>query len=170
MAKVTGPLFSMSASGAFGNIVFDKRGFARPKGNYRDRQTTTQGDFRQTLTVAQKCVKLCGPTTRQLIKNVADVPSRWNGYLVKYLIGPNRANYTAYLENFNNGVVDQASWETAAATTGLHEVGLNYADDSSISPGLQLFMLASTLFQLGIYTPLGQPVVNAEMWKESIIS
>lgn len=170
MAKVIGPLFSMSASGAFGSIVFDKRGFARPKGNYRDRQTTTQGDFRQTLTVAQKCVKLCGPTTRQSIKNVANVPSRWNGYLVKYLIGPNRANYTTYIENFNSQAVDQASWETAAATIGLREVGLNYADDISVSSGLQLFMLASTLFQLGIYAPLGQPAANAEMWKESIIS
>ncbi|MBI1878455.1 MAG: hypothetical protein HYR94_09555 [Chloroflexi bacterium] len=170
MAKVVGPLFSMSASGAFGSIVFDKRGFARPKGNYRDRQSTSQGDFRQTLTVAQRCVKVCGPTTRQLIKNIADVPSRWNGYLVKFLIGPNRANYTAYTDNFSDTAVDQASWETAAASISLPEVVLNYADDVSVSPGLQLFMLASTLFQLGIYTPLGQPAANAEIWKESIIS
>jgi hypothetical protein len=70
MAKVIGPLFSFRVSGAFGEIVFDKRGIVRPKGVYRDRKTTNQGNFRQALTVAQKCVKICGPTTRQQVKNV----------------------------------------------------------------------------------------------------
>lgn len=86
------------------------------------------------------------------------------------MIGPNRASYAEYVNNFGNGAVDQAAWETAAASIGLREVGLSYADEVSVSPGLQLFMLASTLFQLGIYTPLGQPAANAEIWKESIIS
>lgn len=171
MAKVVGPLFSMSASGAFGSIVFDKRGYARPKGNYRDPQTTHQGDFRQTLIVAQRCVKICGPTTRQFIKNIADVPSRWNGYLLKFLIGPQRANYIAYTDSFvNDPAVDQAGWEMAAASMGLRPVTVTYADEIGVSPGLQLFILASTLFEMGLYPALEKPAANAELWKESIIS
>ena len=39
MAKVTGPLFSMNASGSFGGIVFDQRGYAYPKANRQDAQS-----------------------------------------------------------------------------------------------------------------------------------
>jgi hypothetical protein len=47
---------------------------------------------------------------------------------------------------------------------------LEYAGEAEISPGAQLFILASTLFSLGLYETLGQPNGNAEVWKESIIS
>jgi hypothetical protein len=168
MAKVTGPLFSMKASGSFGDIVFDKRGYARPKGNSYDRQTAQQGDFRQSMAVAQKCAKVCGPATRQLLRSVADEPARWSAYLTKNLIGPER---TLFLEALNNYPgVDQVSWEAAATEAGLRTVTIDYATVDQISPGAQLFVLASTLFSLGLYTNVGSPNGNAAEWKNQIIS
>jgi hypothetical protein len=51
---------------------------------------------------------------------------------------------------------------------GLRAVNLNYADEAGISSGVQLFILASTLFRMGLYTALGQPAANAEVWRERI--
>ena len=45
-----------------------------------------------------------------------------------------------------------------------------YANEAGVSPGAQLFALASTLFGLGLYSSLGQPNGNAEVWKVGIIS
>ncbi|NJN98834.1 MAG: hypothetical protein HC875_34450 [Anaerolineales bacterium] len=170
MAKVTGPLFSMKASGSFGDIVFDKRGYARPKGNTYDRQTHQQGDFRQAMTVAQKCVKVCGPATRQLLRNIADEPGRWSAYLTKNLIGSDRAIYLETLVAYGQLNGDQAGWETAAAEAGLRPVSLDYASETEVSPGAQLFSLASTLFTLGLYSSVGTPNGNAAAWKSQIVS
>ncbi|MBI1877667.1 MAG: hypothetical protein HYR94_05460 [Chloroflexi bacterium] len=169
MAKVIGPLFSMRVSGALGEIIFDRRGFVRLKGNYRDARTASQINFRQTLRVAQCCVKVCGPTTRQQLKQRMTGASRWNTYLVKKLIGPKQSLYLEKMNRFADATVDQAGWEAAAAAIGLREVRLNNAAAAPISPGAQLFVLASTLYEIGIYTGLGQPVTNAEEWKTQIV-
>ena len=171
MAKIKGALFSMEASGSFGDIVFDRRGYARLKGTYRDAQTTGQGNFRQTLMAAQKCVKICGPTTRQQLKAEAENPSAWHLQLIKALIGPQRATYSAYLQQFKvDAEIDQAGWESAAQAAGLHPISLAYADEPGPSPGAQLFALASTLYGLGVYANLGLPNGNAAAWKEEIIA
>src|SRR5574341_1169579 len=135
MARVIGPLFSMRVSGALGDIIFDRRGFARLKGKYRDARTASQINFRQTLTVAQRCVKVCGPTTRQQLKQRMPGASRWNTYLVKNLIGPKQSLYQEKMNRFADTLVDQANWEAAAASIGMHEVQLDYATDATISPG-----------------------------------
>ena len=46
---------------------------------------------------------------------------------------------------------------------GLREVYVPYANEASVSPGAQLFALASMLFGLGMYTSLGQPNGNAKV-------
>ena len=169
MAKVTGPLFSMGASGSFGDIVFDRRGIARFKVAQRDSQTATQGDFRQAMSVAQKCVKVCGPTTRELLKGSAEDPSTWHIHLVKYLIGSHRAAFDAAWQLYKSDPeVDQAGWETAAGELGLRPVSVDYATETGVSPGAQLFILASTLFSLGLYATVGQPNGNAAAWKAQI--
>jgi hypothetical protein len=170
MAKVIGPLFSMQVSGALGEIVFDRRGFVRLKGHIPNRRTASQGDFRQTMAAAQKCAQVCGSTTRQLVRNLADDPARWSAYLVKNLIGPDRANYRDNMQRFAGPTVDQPAWEAAAVEAGMRPVHLNYAGEAEISPGAQLFMLALTLFSLGLYRTLGQPDGNAGAWKERVIS
>lgn len=168
MAKVIGSLFNLKISGAVGELVFDKRGFVRPKGVYRDRKTSTQGKFRQALTVAQRCVKVCGPLTRQQIKNVTPAGARWNCHLMKELLGPQRASYNQAIENFAAPAVDQPAWEEAGTRLGLQAVTLDYAAEAGISPGMQLFILASTLFDLGIYADVGQPAANAGAWGQRV--
>lgn len=170
MAKITGPLFSMGATGSFGDIVFDRRGFAYLKRSHRDAQTASQGDFRQAMTVAQKCVKACGPATRQLLKTAAN-STTWNAYLSKNLIGANRAAFNQYLQAYRNDpTVDQAGWEAAAVSMGMVSINLDYANQAAVSPGAQLFLLASTLFSVGLYTAVGQPNGNFLEWKDSIAS
>ena len=66
--------------------------------------------------------------------------------------------------------IDQPGWEAAAAEAGLRPIDLDYANEGEISPGAQLFMLASTLFSLGLYETVGQPNGNPTDWKESITS
>ncbi|MCL4304023.1 MAG: hypothetical protein KJ077_50535 [Anaerolineae bacterium] len=170
MAKVIGPLFSMKVSGALGEIIFDRRGYVRRKGRVRDPKTSRQGDFRQAMMAAQEGVKVCGPQTRQHLRRLSDEPARWSAFLLKHLLGPRRANYDGCLARYGELGLDRAGWEAAAVEAGLRPVGLTYAADTEITPGAQLFLLASTLFSLGIYGELGQPGGNAKVWQESIIS
>lgn len=170
MAKIKGPLFSMNATGSFGDIVFDRRGYAYLKPERRDAQTPAQGDTRQAMTVAQKCAHLCGEATRQQLKAKADDPAYWSAFLASKLLGPQRSRFSAALADYTTSPeVDQAGWEAAAASMGLEAVNIPYAHQAVISPGAQLFTLASTLFGLGVYTNLGQPNGNAAAWKSSII-
>lgn len=170
MAKIKGPLFSMSATGAFGDIVFDRRGYAYLKPERRDAQSPDQGDVRQAITVAQKCVSVCGSATRQQLKARAADPAHWGAYLSGKLVGPQRSRFSAMLAEYNSEAVEQAVWEAAAQSMGMQEVVIPYAHQAAISPGAQLFALALTLFGLGLYASLGQPNGNAEVWKEQIIS
>jgi hypothetical protein len=140
------------------------------KGHIPNRRTASQGDFRQTMAAAQKCAQVCGPTTRQLVRSIAAEPARWSAFLVKNLIGPDRAMYRDSMQRFADPMVDRPRWEAAAVEAGLRPVHLDYAGEAEISPGAQLFMLASTLFSLGVYEPLGRPNGNAEAWKERIVS
>ena len=66
--------------------------------------------------------------------------------------------------------VEQPKWEATAAILGLQVVDIPYAEEAGISPGAQLFVLASTLFSMGLYSSLGQPNGNTEVWKDSITS
>lgn len=170
MAKITGPLFSMLATGSFGNIVFDRRGYAYLKPNRRDAKSPAQGDFRQAITVAQKCAAVCGTVTRQQLRAMAADPAHWSAYLTKQLVGPQRKTLLAALAQYDDPAVNQAAWEEAAASIGLREVHVPYANEAGVSPGTQLFALASILFSLGLYKSLGQPNGNAAIWRDSIIS
>jgi hypothetical protein len=120
--------------------------------------------------VAQKCASVCGDTTRQQLKERADDPVRWSTYLVKQLIGPQRTTLQAALAQYSAPEVDQLQWEAAAAGLGLRQVHIPYAAEAGVSPGAQLFVLAQTLFGLGLYASLGTPNGNAEIWKDSIRS
>lgn len=74
------------------------------------------------------------------------------------------------MQRYTDPAVDQPGWETAAVEVGLRPVHLEYANEGEITPGAQLFMLASTLYGLGLYEMVGQPNGNAPAWKESITS
>lgn len=160
----------MKVSGALGEIIFDRRGYVRRKGQVRDPKTGSQGDFRQAMMAAQKCVQVCGPQTRQYLRRLSAEPARWSATLLKHLLGPRRSNYNDCLACYGDPALDRAGWEAAAVEAGLRPVSLAYAGEAGISAGAQLYLLASTLFSLGVYEGLGQPNGNAGVWQESIIS
>ena len=168
MAKIKGPLFSMAATGSFGDIIFDRRGYAYFKPERRDAKSPSQGNFRLAMSVAQKCASACGPSTRQQLKTLSDDPAHWSAYLIKHLLGPQRSTFLERLAEYTDSTIDHAVWEAAATSMGLSEVGLSYAEQGPVSPGAQLFVLASSLFSLGLYADLGQPNGNPEVWKERI--
>ncbi len=170
MAKIRGALFSMDASGSFGEIIFDRRGYAYFKPKREDAQSPGQGNYRLAIALVQKCVKVCGQATRQQLRAMADDPGHWSSYLARHMIGPQRITLLNTLARYTDPAVDQAAWETAAESLGMREVFIPYAQHGPITPGAQLFVLASTLFSLGLYAGLGQPNGNAEVWKDSITS
>lgn len=151
-------------------VIFDRRGYVRRKGELRDPKTSRQVDFRLAMMAAQQGVKVCGPLTRQTLRHISPEPARWSATLLKYLLGSQRSNYNNCLARYADPALDRASWEAAAVKAGLRMVKLAYAAEKEISPGTQLFLLAATLFSLGIYAELGQPIGNAEMWEERITS
>ena len=174
MAKVKGPLYSMMVSGAIGEIVFDRRGFIRRKGNYQDAKTPVQGNFRQAMTAAQRCAGVCGPETRRQLRAVADKPAQWVPFLNKRLLGAQRARYRQLLDIYSGEAVERDRWDTAAQGIGLKTVRYNYADEPPVSPGAQLFLLVATLHELGIYPELDYQVeagvvdVDVETWAERV--
>jgi hypothetical protein len=152
-------------------MVFDRRGFVRLKGEHNNPPSASQGDIRQTMAAAQKCARVCGPATRQLVKATAADPAHWNAFLIKNLIGPKRSLFLDSVQRYQeDAAVDRPDWEAAAAEAGLRPISLEYASEDEITPGAQLFLLASTLFSLGLYESVGQPNGNAPAWKESIVS
>jgi hypothetical protein len=160
----------MKVSGALGEIIFDRRGFVRRKGQCRDPKTGSQGDFRQAMMVAQQCVKVCGPQIQQQLRQMSEEPSRWSAYLLKQVMGPKRSHYNEQMARYLDPAVDQAGWEAAALALGLRRVKLAYAQAGEIPAGAQLFLLAAMLWKLGIYPELGQPGANAADWQERIAS
>ena len=172
MAKVRAPFYSMEVSGAIGDLVFDRRGFVRRKGRQTNPKTAKQGNARQPMAAAQRCIKVCGPQTRQQLRMVARPASQWSSYLTGQFLGPKRAHFLDRQARYHGEDVDRAAWEQAAVEAGLKEVRIDYAEDGPISAGAQFFMLAATLYDLGIYEALGDPAAEADVegWRDSIMA
>ena len=177
MARTNGALFSMEASGKFGDaIVFDKRGFAKFYKKPTDSKTETQGNNRQMTGTAQKSVKAIGDTTKMLIAEAAvDAGSksyRWNSYLVKIMLGPNYSILQASRAIFAALTpAEKDTWEAEANSLNLATVSLDYAVDAAMTPGEQLFSQAKALYSIGIHSATGDPDgTNATAWATAIAS
>lgn len=130
MAKVTGPLMSMDASGKFGSaIVFGKwkgrntvRKLVTPANPMSADQETARNAIR-VLGAGQRfanltTLKRSGETLTDKAELVTLAPSgqAWNGFLVKSAIGVNAATYaaaTAAYAALQSG--DRTAWASAAA-------------------------------------------------------
>lgn len=170
MAKVTGPLMSLEASGTIGNALTFSRWVGRPyvrrytvPGNP---QTLIQEVHRNrfssvgTITTwASRNDQLFGTNTKSvqlLIKEKTPADQRWNGYLLRVMTSGGGAQYEAAKAEWEGTVLgSQSSWETAAmaltppmpsaAQRGEKGIGLPAA-----TPGFLLFLLHWGLFQMGI--------------------
>lgn len=170
MAKVTGPLMSLEASGTIGNALTFSRWVGRP---YVRRytipsnpQTLTQETHRNrfsavgTITTwATRNSQLYDTNTetvQELIKGKTPSDQRWNGYLLRVLTSGNGAQYDAAKAEWKGAMVgNQSAWETAA--TGLTppmpsaaQRGALGVSTTAETPGFLLFLLHWAMFQIGV--------------------
>lgn len=113
MAKTTGALFSMSASGQFGKaLVFDKRGRVRKYVVPANPQTTAQMLVRNKLGDIQRSLKLLGLVVRGELKT--GFGPQWNSMIVGELTKNSGAALTTYQAEFDAFTTPQkADWNTA---------------------------------------------------------
>lgn len=130
MAKATGPLFSLSASGGFGGALV----FGQWKGRPTVRQlktpanprSTDQENSRNKVRVAAAGQKWANGTAlvrsgetltdKGLLQAAAPSGQAWNGHLVKSEIGSGDINYTAAATAYAAlGSTPKTAWDTAAA-------------------------------------------------------
>jgi len=130
MAKVTGALFSMSASGGFaGALVFGSwkgrptvRQLVIPANPQSADQMTARNIIRVTA-AGQRFANLtaqmgAGRTSldKALLVTAAPADQAWNGYLVKSMTGVNAANYGAATAEYAAlAAGEKTAWDVAAA-------------------------------------------------------
>jgi hypothetical protein len=167
MAKATGPLMSMSASGTLGGtLTYDKRGFVRQHVIPANPQTDAQGNVRQKLLAVQKALAVIGAAVIMAVKAIAPTSYRWNSFLLSQCIGPNSANFDAYKATFDALTAAQKdAWDTAAEGKGIVDQTITYASDAAVRSGLALFVVSTALFNLGINVADGVPgAANQTEW------
>lgn len=159
MAKVTGPLFSISASGKiadamvyFGwkgiNVV---RGFVIPS----NPMSSGQGDQRIVLGGTGRAVGKVRPTksfAQQLIDlNLIPGGQTKQSFLVKYIIDHYIYDSTAYAAELAafSAHTSKAAFNAAADALGIVEFDLGYAAVEAYNKGLGLYLIAKSANALG---------------------
>lgn len=170
MAKVTGPLMSLEASGTIGNALTFSRWVGRPyvrrytvPGNPQTLgQETHRNRFSAVGTIttwASRNQQLFGLNTvddQALIKAKTPADQRWNGYLLRVMTSGNGAQFEAAKADWEGAMLsNQASWETAATTLvppmpSAAQRGTLGVSTPAATPGFLLFLLHWGFFQMGI--------------------
>jgi len=119
MAKVTGPLMSIEASGQFAeSIVFDKRGFARGYTIPSNPRTNLQQKTRLAMKAAQAAAKHLNATARATLQGISGY--RWNASLLSEALGTNLANWDMALSQYETmGESDQEILDGLVITLNL---------------------------------------------------
>ena len=168
MAKVTGPLYSMSASGKIGDaLVFFGwkgnnvvRGFVIPS----NPQSTGQGDQRIIMGGTGRAVGKVQPSSpfaQQLIDlNLIPGGQTKQSFLVKYIIDHYLYNATVYAAELV-AVAAHAEYDvfqSSADTLGIVEFDLDYATNAAYNKALGLYLIAKAAIALGF---TGTPYTTA---------
>jgi hypothetical protein len=129
MAKVTGPLFSLDASGGFGgSLVFGKwkgRNTVRQLVIPSNPQSQIQQDARNEIRVVGTSQHWANYTTekgdsrlntdKEALIALAPAGQAWNGFLSKSMIGAGGLNYTAASAAWTALTsLEKGAWDTAA--------------------------------------------------------
>lgn len=171
MAKVTGPLMSMTASGAFGGTLV----FAQRMGKSVVRQlvipanprSAGQTDQRNAQRVTAACqaqanimtTKGDGRTLTDKEEIAAITPSgqRWNSYFVQAMMGIGNVNYDAAQAAWAALTAgNHTTWDNAAAaltpamSAVAQKVAVTNAAGTPISAGNAWYIYQYGLFKLGI--------------------
>lgn len=168
MAKVTGPLMSMSASGAIGKalVFFPWKGTAvvREWLKPANPQSATQGDQRIMMGGSGKAVGKIQPGSsfaQQLI-DLELIPSGQTkqSYLVQYILNNYLTNATTYAAQLAlcTGHTAYTSFGTAATDLTIVEFDLDYAAVAPYDKALGLYLIAKAAIALGF---VGAPYTDA---------
>lgn len=175
MAKVSGPLMSMDASGGFGGTLV----FTKWKGRPVVRQLVTPSNPQSAdQTIARNAVRVAGAgqrfanlslevrsgetlTDEALIRSVTPGGQAWNGTLVKAMIGAGQISYDAATAAFAALTAPQkTAWTDAAAalTPAIPAVAQATTGGGSGTPmtaGEVFFHYVYGLYVLGVATVPG---------------
>ena len=170
MARVTGPLMSMEASGTIGkSLTFATwvgRQYVRRWTRPSNPQTADQMDQRNAFSVigvgvsqANKCLQFnssTGKTDEQAFRDKTPSGMRWNGYIQKVLTGSGAAGYNVAKAAWN-ALASTTAWETTAAgLTPPVPSAPTYlaggAGGAGATPGEVLFIMNYGLYLVGART------------------
>jgi len=136
MAKVGGPLMSMSASGRFGELVFDQRGWVRKFTPPANPQSVDQMTQRNTLGDIQRSLKELGLVIRGELK--AGLGYRWNSIVLGELLANSGAALAAYVAEYGAFQAgEKTAWESADTSTPVE-----------LTAGAVLYAVASAVYDV----------------------
>lgn len=173
MAKVSGPLMSMTASGAFGStLVFANRlgkNVVRQlviPANPRNAGQTAARNAQRVAAACQRQANLMtthgggrSVTDKAAITAVTPSGQRWNSYFVQGIIGAGALNFTAGQAAWaatSSG--NKTTWDTAAAALTpamaavAQTIAVTNAAGTPISAGNAWYLYQYGLYKLGITT------------------
>lgn len=167
MARVTGPLMSMEASGTIGkSLTFANwvgRQYVRRWTRPSNPQTQDQMNQRNAFSIigvgvswANKCLQInigTNKTDEAAFREKTPSGMRWNGYIQKVLTGSGAAGYQAASLAWS-ALASRTAWETAAkgltppvpSAPQYQEGG---APDTAATPGEVLFIMNYALYLIG---------------------
>ena len=167
MARVTGPLMSMEASGTIGkSLTFANwvgRQYVRRWTRPANPQTADQMDQRNAFSIigvgvsqASKCLQVNSSTTKtdeQAFRDKTPSGMRWNGYIQKVLTGSGAAGYIAAKAAWG-ALPDQSQWETTAnglmpPVQSAPQYLAGGATFTAATPGEVLFIMNYGLYLIG---------------------
>lgn len=157
MAKVSGPLLSMSASGKIGDsMVFFALGHCdqavvRQWLKPSNPKSEAQGDVRLKLIAAGKLIATIedGSTLQTQIAAATPAGKIWNAYFVETVVGPAAATINASLIAWDTAA-NSADWTSNASSLGIADQDVTYASIAPITKGEILFLGGRAAYALGL--------------------
>jgi len=129
MAKTTGPLFSLTASGTVGKTITYSNWKGRPYVRRRVIPLNPMSADQQAVRNAMRCLASSitwanvtamkttppGITDKANVSAVTPDGFAWNGYILQNGVGTNMDNYDAAIAAWNVLTTEKATWTAAAA-------------------------------------------------------
>lgn len=175
MAKVLGPLLSLSARQTFGKTltfsVWKGVNTVRLKSNPSNPKTASQMEGRAYFAAGGKISKASDPTETlaTFIKTITPAQQSWISYYIAQIMGTNyasiKASRTAY-ELAGNATI-AGYFDNAAADAGVDSVNLGTNPEEQVDAGLALWAAYVAAYSLGspdapvVVTSATQAQVNA---------
>ena len=157
MAKVTGPLMSMEASGTYGDtLTFRKRKGVNVVGirsNPSNPKTTDQMHARAIFASVANTTKKVDKTETvyEFLRYSAPAGQTWNSYLGSLLIGASAAQFEGAKTAYNTGgnATVKGYFDDAATQAGISAVDLDGTSNTQVPAGLILWNAYDALYKAG---------------------